>query len=87
MVQVSLLVAPGMMSELKCESLEKFLGLLKCESSEKCGAPDERVGKLGRSSVWIGTLLNSSLELLILDTPADSLRKTNVKLSTQIKRW
>ena len=80
--QASLLAAPGMMSELKCESSKKFGKLLKCESSEKCGALDERVGKLGRSSAWIGTLLSSSLELLTLDTTADSLRSRNVKLST-----
>ena len=73
MVKVSLLVAPGMMSELKCESSEKF------------GVLDERVGKLGRSSAWIGTFLSSSLELLTLDAPADSLRRINVKVSTQIK--
>ena len=38
MVKVSLLVAPAMMPELKCES------------REKSGALDERVGKVGRSS-------------------------------------
>ena len=73
MAQQSLLVAPGMMSELKFESSEKF------------GALDGRVGKLGRSSAWIGTFLSSSLELLTLDASADSLRRINVKVSTQIK--
>ena len=73
MATASLLVAPGMMSELKCESSEKF------------GALDERVGKLGRSSAWIGTLLNSSPELLTSNTPADSLRRENLRLFTQIK--
>ena len=75
MAQTSLLVAPGMMSDLKCESIEKF------------GALDERVGTLGRSSAWIGTLLNSSLELLILNTPVDYLQRKNVVLSTQMKGW
>ena len=75
MAQTSLLVAPGMMSDLKCESIEKF------------GALDERVGKDGRSSAWIGTFSSSSLELLTLNTPVDSLRRINVKLSTQIKGW
>ena len=73
MAQASLLVAPGMMSELKCEQGEKF------------GALDALVGKLGRSLACIGSLLNSSLELLTLSTPADYLRRLNVKLSTQIK--
>ena len=67
------LVAPGMMSDLKCESIEKF------------GALDKRVGKDGRSSAWIATFLSSSLELLTLDAPGDSLRRINVKVSTQIK--
>ena len=75
MAKVSLLVAPGMMSELKCESSEKF------------GALVERVGKLGRSSAWIGTLLNNNLELLILNTPVDYLQRKNVVLSTQMKGW
>ena len=73
MVQASLLVAPGMMSQLKFES------------SLRNGVLDEHDGKLGRSSAWIGTFLNSSLELLTLDASADSLRRINVKLSTQIK--
>ena len=49
MVQASLLVAPGMMSELKCES------------SQRNGVLDEHDGTRGRSSAWIGTFLNSSL--------------------------
>ena len=73
MAIVSLLVAPGMMPELKCESSEKF------------GVLVERVGKLGRSSAWIGTLLNSSPELLTSNTPADSLRRRSLRLLMQIK--
>ena len=73
MAHPSLLVVPGMMSELKCEKREKF------------GALEERVGKLGRSSAWIGSLWNSSLELLPLNTPADSLPNKNVRLSTEMK--
>ena len=53
MAQASLLVAPGMISELKCGQGEMF------------GALDALVGKLGRSSAWIGSLLSSSLELLM----------------------
>ena len=44
MVQASLLVAPGMMSELKCESSEKY------------GALGERDGENGENSAWIGSL-------------------------------
>ena len=44
MVQVLLLVAPGMMFELKYESSEKF------------GALEERDGENGGNSAWIGSL-------------------------------
>ena len=73
MATASLLVAPGMISELKCESSEKF------------GALAERDGKLGRSSAWIGTLLNSSPELLTSNTSADSLQRRNLRMLMHIK--
>ena len=44
MDQASLLVAPGMMSEQKCENSEKF------------GALEERDGEAGANSAWIGSL-------------------------------
>ena len=44
MATASLLVAPGMMSELKCESSEKY------------GALGERDGENGENSAWIGSL-------------------------------
>ena len=44
MDQASLLVAPGVMSEQKCEN------------SEKCGALEERDGEPGGNSGWIGSL-------------------------------
>ena len=44
MAKILLLVAPGMMTELKCESSEKF------------GALDERDGDVGVNSAWIGSL-------------------------------
>ena len=42
--QASLLVAPGVMSEQKCENSEKY------------GALEERDGEPGGNSVWIGSL-------------------------------
>ena len=44
MAKASLLVAPGMMFGLKCESSVKF------------GALDERDGDVGVNSAWIGSL-------------------------------
>ena len=44
MAKASLLVAPGMMPELKCESSEKFEAL------------EERDGDPGANSAWIGSL-------------------------------
>ena len=59
----------------------------KLRKQRKVWSIGERDGENGGNSAWIGSLWNSNLELLTLNTPVESLRNKNVKLSTQIKGW